>query len=316
MVESSSPECVGLCPVEARAEALALLYRQFDPSLRELVIHEALTEAEHGVIDLSALWIARRRGKIVGTLLTQILAGRAGAVWPPEVVEGWGRASTAKRLLVAAIDHLSKSGCQIAQALLEDTAPARASHDLNRGGLPKVTELHYLARETSRPLLFPKPAVSFDWHPFGPETEAEFRRVLHESYGGSLDMPELEGIRSLDDILAGQRALNRFDASRWLLGRIPGEERTAAVILLAEVAERDVWEVAYLGLTPGARGRGLGLAALEHARELAVQRVARLELAVDERNIPAARLYRKAGFHTFDRRAVHLARLTNGSIAK
>ena len=46
---------------------------------------------------------------------------------------------------------------------------------------------------------------------------------------------------------------------------------------------------------------------LAHALSLAGPKVPRLELAVDLRNEPANRLYRGAGFTSFDRRAVHLA---------
>jgi mycothiol synthase len=60
-------------------------------------------------------------------------------------------------------------------------------------------------------------------------------------------------------------------------------------------------------LTPAARGRGLGRDVLQHAIELARGHVSRLELAVDCRNIPAARLYQSAGFIARDRRTVHLA---------
>jgi hypothetical protein len=35
-----------------------------------------------------------------------------------------------------------------------------------------------------------------------------------------------------------------------------------------------------------------------------------MELAVDARNVPAERLYRNAGFTAFDRRAVHVAVLS------
>jgi ribosomal protein S18 acetylase RimI-like enzyme len=83
-------------------------------------------------------------------------------------------------------------------------------------------------------------------------------------------------------------------------------------LLLSEALDRDSWEVAYLGLTPAARGRGLGRAALAHALELARRYVPRLELAVDARNRPACRLYRSAGFIPFDRRTVHLAILSGG----
>ena len=36
-------------------------------------------------------WIARRRGRIVGALLTQELSGSAAAVWAPEVTSTWRR---------------------------------------------------------------------------------------------------------------------------------------------------------------------------------------------------------------------------------
>ena len=79
-------------------------------------------------------------------------------------------------------------------------------------------------------------------------------------------------------------------------GRIPGKPEAASVLLMAEVPGRDVWEVVYLGLTPAARGRGLGRAVLQHALELARTHVSQLELAVDCRNTPATRLYQSTGF--------------------
>jgi ribosomal protein S18 acetylase RimI-like enzyme len=134
---------------------------------------------------------------------------------------------------------------------------------------------------------------------------------LQATYHDSLDMPELESIRSLDDVLASHRAGGRFVAERWQVGRVGGEPETTAVLLLSEIADRGAWEVAYLGLSPPARGRGLGRAVLAHALEMAAAaNVPRLELAVDVRNHPATRLYRLAGFTPFDQRAVHLASLT------
>jgi ribosomal protein S18 acetylase RimI-like enzyme len=175
--------------------------------------------------------------------------------------------------------------------------------------MPQITELVYLERST-RALLQVRPEIPvFAWRGFGPATEDEFRVVLQATYHESLDMPELEGIRSLDDILASHRAGGRFVASRWQVGRLQAEPAAAAVLLLSEIPDRDAWEVAYLGLTPAARGRGLGRAVLAHALATAAAHVPRLELAVDIRNHPATRLYRMAGFTPFDQRAVHLASL-------
>ncbi len=96
-------------------------------------------------------------------------------------------------------------------------------------------------------------------------------------------------------------------ADRWRVGRLVGEPEAGAVLLLSELPDREAWEVAYLGLTPAARGRGLGRghAGPGHCHGGGVR--PRIELAVDVRNRPATQLYVAAEFVPFDRRAVHLA---------
>ncbi len=311
------------CPPEARAAALEVLYRRVPEGLRDRLIVEVQDEATRGDIDLSGLWIARERsGQIVGTVLTQPLAGRAAAVWAPEVKPSWRRPALAAGLIQAALTDLKSRGFRLAQAVLDESAGRKATGDLTRGGMPRVTELLYLERETALPLPLVAEGLSqgdlanghltghFDWKSFEPALEAEFRSVLQATYVGSLDMPELEGARSLDDIMETHRATGRFSSERWQLGYIAGKPEAASVLLLAEVPSRDVWEVVYLGLTPAARGRGLGRAVLQRALTLAQAHVPRLELAVDCRNTPATRLYQSAGFIVRDRRTVHLAILS------
>ena len=143
-----------------------------------------------------------------------------------------------------------------------------------------MTELLYLERDTATPLpagprrpvrlrgsvVSPPPDRSspsssvrngsgFEWRPFEAILETEFRAVLQQTYIGSLDMPELDGVRSLDDIMESHCAAGRFVADRWWLGRVVHKPDAAAVLLLAEIPGRDVWEVIYLGLTPSARTR-------------------------------------------------------------
>lgn len=297
------------CPPPARAEALSLLYRRAPSGLRPDLVASALAEEATGRVDLSGLWVARRRGRVVGVLLTQTLAGRVAAVWAPEVELTWGRAPLAASLVRAALTSLRDQGIRLAQALLDGASPPRGAVDLTRGGLPRVTELVYMGRDASaRQSPLPGPP-RFDWRPYSPETAAEFAEVLRSTYVGSLDMPELEGVRSLEDVLEGHRAAGRFDPGRWQVGRLLGEPDASAVLLLSDIPDRDAWEVTYLGLTPAARGRGLGREAIAYALTMARPHAARLELAVDIRNPPADRLYRAAGFVPFDRRAVHLAML-------
>lgn len=298
---------VQLCPPGERAAALEILYRRVPGSLRPRLIADALTESTRGMIDLSGLWVARRHGRIVGAMLTQPLAGRAAAVWAPEVDPFWGRAASAVALVRTALDDLRTRGFRIAQALLDESAQGHGPADLEGGGMPHVTDLVYLERET-RPALDVAPGLpAIQWRSYTPAVDAEFRNVLQATYQDSLDMPELEGIRSLDDILASHRAAGRFVAERWRVGRLADEPEAGAILLLSELPDRDAWEVAYLGLTPAARGRGLGRAVLAEALALASEHVSRLELAVDVRNHPACQLYHSAHFLPFDRRAVHLA---------
>ena len=70
-----------------------------------------LEEASRGEVDLSGLWIARERaGRIAGVLLTQTLAGKAAAVWAPEMKTTWRRSSLAAALVAAALTDLTAEG--------------------------------------------------------------------------------------------------------------------------------------------------------------------------------------------------------------
>ncbi len=276
----SSP-WVAPCPPELYGEALHVLYRRLPTVLRKELIIEVLEQAQREEVNLSGLWVAGTQlGKITGALLTQALVGKMAVVWAPEVKPSWRRSELAAALVQEALADLKARGFRFAQAVLEESADPRAGRDLSRGGLPRVTELLYLERDTATPLPLvsralsrstqsttsirlsnstascsSRPASGFEWQPFKAALDVQFRAVLQATYTGSLDMPELEGARSLDDIMEGHRAAGRFVADRWRLGRILGKPEAAAVLLLAEIPGRNVWEVIYLGLTPSARKR-------------------------------------------------------------
>jgi ribosomal protein S18 acetylase RimI-like enzyme len=133
----------------------------------------------------------------------------------------------------------------------------------------------------------------------------QFTSVLQRTYEGTLDCPELNGVRTLDEIITGHRAEGKFSPDRWWLAL--HEDRPVGVVLLAELLDGLSWDLSYLGLAPEARGRGLGRALLDHALHFAREHLAtRLILSVDGRNEPARRLYRAAGFTEFESREVLL----------
>ena len=274
----------------------AVLYRRVPGALRPRLIADAVGEADRGVIDLSGLWVARRRGRIVGALLTQPLAGRAAAVWAPEVAPSWRRAATAVALVRAALADLRAAGFRIAQALLDESAPAARRGRPHRGrhaprdrpGLPRA--------EHGPPVTPPSRPPAARLGRLRARDRARVPRGLAgRRTSAASTCPSWRGSARSTTSSPSHRAGGRFVPGRWRLGRVRGEPEAGAVVLLSEIPDRDAWEVAYLGLTPAARGRGLGRAALAHALELAAPHVPRLELAVDLRNTPANRLYQARG---------------------
>jgi len=312
------------CPAEERPRALEVLYQGLERRVRAALVAEALEDARAGRVDLSGLWIARKPGwtaaeKLVGAILTQSLAGRAAAVWPPQATASpWNRSEVAAALVRGALAGLRDSGVAIAQAVLDAESDPRGAVDLARGGMPRVTDLVYMRRGTAAPPLTPSrpptPQTTLSWRGVEEVGEPALRAVLTASYQGSLDMPEIEGARSLDDILEGHRGPTFQNPERWRLGFLPGESEATAALLLSAAADRDAWEVVYLGLAPRGRGRGLGEQAVAHALALARPHARAIELAVDARNGPAVRLYRRTGFVPFERRAVHLAVLARAAV--
>ena len=317
------------CPEHLRGGALELLYRRVPPGLREPLIVRVLAEAVRGETDLSGLWIALAGPRrIAGAMLTQPLAGRIAAIWPPEIRRAWRADRLAATMVQEALADFAACGFKVVQSVVDGSAGPQASRALEKGGMPRITEMIYLERATADPLdlavmsthreiqIGPAPRASsadadfsggpFIWHAFDEIPELEFRSTLAATYTGSLDMPELEGARSFEEILEGYKAVGSFVPERWMLGQIPGEPGARAVLLLAENLGRKIWEVLYLGLTVAARGRGLGRAVVAHALEMARAHVPWLELTVDVRNTPAQRLYESAGFIAYERRAVHL----------
>ncbi len=238
------------CPEHSRGGALELLYRNVPSGLREPLIVRVLAEAERGETDLSGLWIALTGPRrIAGAMLTQPLAGRIAAIWPPEIRRAWRADRLAATMVQEALADFAARGFKVVQSVVDESAGPQASRALEKGGMPRITEMLYLERATADSLdLTSMPtglesrtglragASSIDadssrgefiWHAFDEIPEREFRRTLAETYAGSLDMPELEGARSFEEILEGYKAVGSFAPERWMLGQIrdePGAE--------------------------------------------------------------------------------------------
>jgi ribosomal protein S18 acetylase RimI-like enzyme len=139
---------------------------------------------------------------------------------------------------------------------------------------------------------------------YGPESHAAFARTIVQTYQESLDCPALNGLRDIEDVIAGHKASGggpkAFDPAWWFLLRERDAE-ALAVLLLARTTSPHAAaaELVYLGLVPAARGRGIGDVVMRQA--LHVVSAARgetptsLALAVDGHNTRALRLYHRHG---------------------
>jgi ribosomal protein S18 acetylase RimI-like enzyme len=134
-----------------------------------------------------------------------------------------------------------------------------------------------------------------------PGDDALIMVAMERSYIETLDCPELCGLRDTADVLTSHRATGSFDPTLWWIVEIDGSAE--GLMLFNPCPDQASVELVYLGLSPKARGRGLGARLLRMGLgHLAARREPTITCAVDERNEPALRLYRAHGFSEFAHR--------------
>lgn len=211
----------------------------------------------------------------------------------------------------------------MAQCLIEP-AHAWAECSCRAAGMTWVGRLHFMRLPWPTPVT---PAPTGDrWPPgitvepltdpgdFSPSGDGSaLADALEGTYEGTLDCPELRGLRTSRDVIASHMATGKLDPARWWLVRRDGAPEGCC--LFNDCPANRAVELVYLGLSPRARGMGLGRRLLDHALSHLGRTDAReITCAVDTRNTPAIRLYRSVGFRPFTARVGFVAPV-NSSIA-
>ncbi len=300
--DATQPPEIRPIPPEQYRQALALLLDRLAEVDRQRQVAMAVAAGQIDRGAMPGLLGAYRGQEMAGVGLAQIQAGRAATVWPPRLVVG-EPAATATRLLDELCRFLAAGDVRVAQTLLESDAAAD-ERTLCAGGFRRLAELFYLVSQESE---FPTspPLSPLEFEPYSPSNHGRLARIVEATYGQTRDCPGLNGVRDVEDVLAGYRASGVFDAGRWLLVRHGGAD--VGCLLLSDFPEHDNWELCYMGVAPRARGNGWGAHIVRYAQWRA--RLAgrlRLVLAVDATNGPALKLYAAAGFQAWAGRTVYV----------
>ncbi len=299
---------VARAPLIVESHALQLALRAWPETDRERLL-QAVAETPDETTSPLVLIEARRGSILAGSVLAQCVPGKAAVVWTPQLVEPQPLVTTST-LMDELCRQLAGRDIVIAQSLLDPEALLDAEH-LQAGGFALLADLLYLQASNEA---FPteQPAYPFELQPLTSGSEARLIEAIDRTYVGTKDCPQLDGCRDTADVIDGYRAIGDYRPELWLIARRDGVD--VGCLLLADHPDLGHYELVYMGLTPEARGQGLGQPLVRAAQWLTRQGGRdRLVLAVDAANRPALQLYDATGFQAFDRRSVYWKQLRNGS---
>jgi ribosomal protein S18 acetylase RimI-like enzyme len=296
-------------PRSARTEDLAAAFRLIFQDLpfqdRDNRVANALHLIQRGELDPNGVFVLAGATGLLGALVSAPVPGGAALIWPPGCVGGERRIEREDRLLQHASAWLRGRGVKLVQALLSSDEKHLAT-SLERNAFVCITTLWYMRHNLEVPVGCLDTPARLHFQAYDPDNPGLFHRTLERTYENTLDCPEINGLRTIEEVIQGHRSQGDYDPDHWWLAW--DGDRPVAVLLTMSMPETGDWEVSYMGVVRSARRCGFGrevlLKALFEARAADVPRVT---LSVDERNRPAWELYRQVGFEPYDQRAVYLA---------
>lgn len=285
------------------ATAFRLVFSYLEDEERSARVASAQSLVSLGELDAGGILVVRDDGGLRGAMVCVPLPGAGGLVWPPFVEEMPDRQLTENQLVTRGCDWLRGRDARLAQALLTERELPLAG-PLERNGFTKITQLVYLQHSLEE--MTPIAERGLRCLPYHRVEPRLFHETLLRTYEGSLDCPEVNGLRTIEEIIVGHQGQGKFDPMRWWVVLV--DESPVGVVLLTDVPELEAWDLSYLGIVPEARGQGWGRLLTQLAlRAAQAAEVQRLIVAVDKRNTPALNLYQRLGFQAYEERTVYLA---------
>jgi GNAT superfamily N-acetyltransferase len=143
------------------------------------------------------------------------------------------------------------------------------------------------------------------WQPAESRSRDDLLQLIRSTFVDTLDCPILNQLRSADDVLSGfQDGRKLAELPTWHLLHDTQQASDVGCLFLTRHSS-EVLEIVYLGLTPSARGRRLGVSLINKALQTASELGARLLVAgVDCANWPALQAYYNQGFELHQSKSV------------
>jgi mycothiol synthase len=285
------------------AAMFRLLFQHLLEEDRETRVANGLKMLRDQELNASGALVARAEGRLQGALFCQAVAGASGLLWPPQTQPEKNH-QIEDQLIEHACGMLANHGAKLVQSLLIEEEQFLAD-SLERNGFTHITQLWYMRHDLQILAdLFGEPD-RLEHQPYTSCDKNQFHRTLLQTYEATQDCPEVNGVREIEEVIAGHQSQGRHDPETWWLAFHCGQP--IGVLLLAEMPDMKTWELLYLGVVPEARGQGFGRELVRKALwEARTLEAPQLTLSVDARNELALKLYKNAGFERYDQREVYL----------
>ena len=286
---------ISCCPPAERSAALRILHAGLPEDQQAGLVQALHALPQNSESAFQGLLVALRAKEMVGASWIQPAPGRTALLWPPSV-----NGPAAQQLMQTAAEWLDNENIVLAQIL----GSSWASYDLallSMGGFKELAELAYLTVDRK---YFPTkhPSSELQFEPYNKQDCSRLEDLISKTYQGSLDCPDLNGVREICDVIEGYLSQGTSGDEHWFFAR-KNRDDVGVLILTPHTTEQ--WELVYMGIIPLARGSGLGKQlvqfALWHSGCVGADRIV---LAVDQANQPALNMYHSNGFVVWDRRTV------------
>lgn len=292
---------------DLRPRALSILFHDLPPQERTAQIDQVLSAEQEKQLHLDGLYIAQQNGHDIAACLTLWQPDNSVVLWPPVLPDPELAEALAGQFIQQLTQKIKSAGAIYIQAILEiDEEQSRTL--LEQNGFLHLTELIFMERKIKMDAhsLRDAPAEQTRWttRSLAAGTPRNlFTETLEKTYIETKDVPEFTYFRTGDEAFHSHQVTGPFQPALWTL--FFSEDQPAGILILRNYTEEKRWELAYMGVVPEYRGKGLGTDIIQYALKQAQQADCRLmTLAVDVQNSYAIKRYNESGFQTTDTKSV------------